>query len=347
MAGTERTSRQGSTARRTPDRQQKTVPVTGRKPRKINEGGMPPVMARNPTVPRPANLRKPQHKVKRRFDVSMNTRGLEMRLPAVPQFGVGWRAASFILAGLLIFGLYQVFTMPVFKVQSLEINGLYRVSSQQVYEALNLSNTPVFMLDSQEIANSLMQEFPEFSQAQAAVSLPNSVVITVTERTPVLIWQTPGVSYLVDYEGMPFPLRESMQTGSLPIVQAEELEIARTVPEITAETLSIVEQILGYIPAELNVETKDKRLISKEMAAAVLLLNQATPEGATLIYSKEHGLGWQDRRGWPVYFGRPQDIEMKFQVYKYLWEQIKAEEGRPSLISVEYIHAPYYRLGQQ
>ncbi len=65
------------------------------------------------------------------------------------------------------------------------------------------------------------------------------------------------------------------------------------------------------------------------MAAAVLLLDKAAPEGATLIYNKEHGLGWLDRRGWTVYFGRPQDIEMKYQVYQHLWERLKGEEIPP------------------
>ncbi len=160
----------------------------------------------------------------------MNARGVEMRLPALPHVGLGWRAASFVLAGLLIFVLYQVFTLPMFQVQTAEVNGLQRLTNAQVFEALELSNQPVFLLDSEELRQSLLETFPEISQAQVSVSLPNSVMITVTERTPILIWQTPGQSYLVDNDGMPFPLRESMQTGGMPIVEAEELEIVRSVP---------------------------------------------------------------------------------------------------------------------
>ena len=347
MAGIERTSRRKDSLHQgSVDRQPKTVPVTGRRPRKVSDGGMPPVMARSSTVGRSLYLNKTPRKVKRRFDVSMNTRGVEMRLPALPHVGLGWRAASFVLAGLLIFVLYQVFTLPMFQVQTAEVNGLQRLTNAQVFEALELSNQPVFLLDSEELRQSLLETFPEISQAQVSVSLPNSVMITVTERTPILIWQTPGQSYLVDNDGMPFPLRESMQTAGMPIVEAEELEIVRSIPELSPEELSIVEQIMGQLPPELIVKTGPQRLISPEMAAAVLLLDKAAPDGATLIYNKEHGLGWLDRRGWTVYFGRPQDIEMKYQVFQHLWERLKGEESRPSLVSVEYIHAPYYRLGQ-
>lgn len=347
MAGTERTPRRSSSLRSGQvDRQQKTVPATGRRPRKTGDSGMPPVMARASTVSRSAYFPKPQRKVKRRFDFSVNTQGVEMRLPALPHVGLGWRAASFALAVFLVFAIYQFFTLPMFQVQNAEINGLQRITSQQVFEALEVVNTPVFLLDSQEISQTLLDEFREFSQAQVAITLPNSMVITVTERTPVLIWQTPSGSNLVDNEGMPFPLRENTVVTGLPTVEAEDLEYVSSAPQISEETLTILEQMLGQIPPELKVVSGPQRLISPEMAAAVLQLAKAAPEGAILIYSKDHGLGWKDRRGWPVYFGRPQDIEMKYQVYQYLWERLKGEENRPSLISVEYIHAPYYRLGQ-
>jgi hypothetical protein len=66
-----------------------------------------------------------------------------------------------------------------------------------------------------------------------------------------------------------------------------------------------------------------------------------------LIYSHEHGLGWKDGRGWEVYFGTDiQDIDMKLQVYKAILKEIKKKDVRPIFISVEFVHAPYYRLEQ-
>ena len=38
---------------------------------------------------------------------------------------------------------------------------------------------------------------------------------------------------------------------------------------------------------------------------------------------------------------------MKYAVYEALWEQLKGEGLQPSFISVEHVHAPYYRLEEE
>ena len=63
------------------------------------------------------------------------------------------------------------------------------------------------------------------------------------------------------------------------------------------------------------------------------------------MYTAGHGLGWKDPRGWEVYFGMNlKDMEMKLRVYKTLVKRLGKEKIQPQLISVEYVHAPYYRL---
>ena len=49
-------------------------------------------------------------------------------------------------------------------------------------------------------------------------------------------------------------------------------------------------------------------------------------------------------RGWIVYLGDVQDFDMKLHVYQELIDHLKEANTRPALISVEYVHAPYYLL---
>jgi hypothetical protein len=66
-----------------------------------------------------------------------------------------------------------------------------------------------------------------------------------------------------------------------------------------------------------------------------------------ILYDQEHGLGWNDPEGWQVYFGQDNgDIEMKLVVYKSLVEKLTQEGIFPTMISVDYVHAPYYRVEQ-
>jgi hypothetical protein len=74
-------------------------------------------------------------------------------------------------------------------------------------------------------------------------------------------------------------------------------------------------------------------------------MNEAKPDKTPLIYSEEHGLGWKDSRGWQVYFGKNTDgIETKLNVYRAIVKRLKKDGTHPSIISVENVHAPYYRV---
>jgi hypothetical protein len=80
------------------------------------------------------------------------------------------------------------------------------------------------------------------------------------------------------------------------------------------------------------------------MVSAILSMSAQAPAGTPLIYDALHGLGWKDAAGWEVYFGDIRDIEMKLRVYQALVKRLQGEGLQPALISVEYVHSPYYRL---
>ena len=69
------------------------------------------------------------------------------------------------------------------------------------------------------------------------------------------------------------------------------------------------------------------------------------PADTVLVYDSEHGLGWNDPNGWEVFFGdEDQEMDMKLLVYQALVEHLQSEGIQPAMISVEYVHAPYYRM---
>lgn len=348
MSATQGSSRRITEPRRKrTDANRKTKPVGVRRSSKSSVAGDLPVMARTSTFGASPQLTKPRRKVKRRFDVLVNSQGAEMRLPALPQLSLDWRLLSLVLAIVLMYALYQVLTLPVFQVEGAQISGLEHVSPGQIEETLNLSEKLVFTLNPEEIEAILLSAFPEFSQVEVTVDIPNTIAITVTERTPVLIWRMAGKSNLVDADGMPFLLRENFPVIDLPVVHAEEFVTEQAEPELTEEEPSIWEQSFGHVSPELLVKPGVPALISPRMVKAVLELSEVAPLGASLIYTTKHGLGWKDQGGWFVYLGKDEEISMKYAVYQALWEQLKGEGLQPSFISVEHVHAPYYRLEEE
>jgi hypothetical protein len=84
-----------------------------------------------------------------------------------------------------------------------------------------------------------------------------------------------------------------------------------------------------------------------ELVAGILVMRAQAPEGTDLVYDPQYGLGWKDPRGWDIFFGlEGDDIESKLVVYKSIVEKLEANGVTPTLINLEHIHAPYYRLEQ-
>ena len=247
---------------------------------------------------------------------------------------------------LLGFALYQLWTSPDYRVDAAQVTGLGRVTSNDVNTALGVTGKPVFVLDAHQIQSDLLAAFPEFKTAQVLVEIPNSILITVTERLPVMVWLQEGKNYLVDADGMTFPVRHEGATGELPVVDAAGAPPGVVLPDKQGPSLQevTISKITGVPLPGVPASTKAAPLLSTEMVQSILLISEQAPAGAKLIYHPIHGLGWRDRRGWDVFLGDEQEIAAKLSVYRSILDHLKGTENRPVIISVEYVHAPYYRL---
>jgi cell division septal protein FtsQ len=321
--------------------------ATVKRKHKLETPPPPPVMARS-VKPSPGISRNRKSSSGRRlYRLNLNAaQGVEMSLPSLPRIPVGWRAISFVLAALLSFALYHFYNSPTYRIDAANISGLKFVTQTDVNVALGITGKPIYSLDATKIQSDLLEAFPEFSSSAVQIELPNTVVITVTERVPVMVWLQDGKSNLVDIEGMNFPLRHEITGGAYPVVEASgdppRVAVVET-PEITSQLMTI-SKITGTALPGNPVVSKATQLLSPEMVQAVLGISEKAPAGAKLIYDPLHGLGWIDRRGWKVFLGDAQDVDVKVSIYRAIFEQLKDSESRPTMISVEYIHAPYYRL---
>jgi cell division protein FtsQ len=69
------------------------------------------------------------------------------------------------------------------------------------------------------------------------------------------------------------------------------------------------------------------------------------PADTQLVYDSQYGLGWEDQLGWEVYFGlQTSDMEQRLVVYQGVVDYLTDHGLQPELVSVEFIHAPYYRM---
>jgi len=256
---------------------------------------------------------------RRRYDFTLSVPGAEVRLPSVPSLRVSWRLASGLLILFMAFCLYLLLFTPVFQVDVVQVEGLQRLTLEDIYPGLTVTGESIVKVDPAIVEQELYQAFPEFSSIQVKVSLPSKINLFVTERQPVIDWIQDGKETWIDQEGVAFPVRGT--PGKLVRVEADGL------PQST--------------PAEVKV---GESWLSPQLVGTVLAMGPYLPEGKSLMFNRERGFGWEDPRGWNVFFGKDLDqVDQKLVTYKTLSEQLVNSGIQPSLISMEFLYAPYYR----
>lgn len=303
-------------------RRKNTVPRSNRSGRKSRS--MPPVLVRGDVPLDSMASPKRRSRTRRRYDIALSMPGAEVRLPSLPAISFGWRAVSFSLVALLLMTLYVLWNSPIYQIDGIQIEGLERLTTQEISTLLDLNGEHIFTLDVNQLYTDLQETFPELSSIQVDVELPNSVDITVTERIPIMVWYQNGRTLWVDEDGYAFPSREDIAAPELVINAA------------------------GAPRIYLGEDADPHQLLTPEFVSAILAVREIAPEGRQLLYSVEHGLGWKEKKGWEVYLGQNlSDVDMKLRVYKAIEKHLKKAGLKPALVSVEMVHAPYYRMEQQ
>ena len=74
---------------------------------------------------------------------------------------------------------------------------------------------------------------------------------------------------------------------------------------------------------------------------------QGMPDESVLLYQEKRGIGWKDVRGWDVFIGsKLENINDKMLMYETIVRKLDEQGIHPSMVSVEFLHAPYYRLDE-
>lgn len=297
-----------------------------------------PVLMRGLKVEVPLE-RKKGAAVRRRYDISLQTPGAEVQLPAVGFLRPSWRWLSALLAASLLTLLGLMWNHPRFLVGAIEVQGLERLEVRELNLVLGIENAPVFTLDPARMEHDLMLAFPEFQRVEVRISLPNAVSLTVEERQPVLGWLNAQGMVLVDVDGVSFPARGLVTDGGRDTTRGGQL-----LPVIHAPDLVMAQQSSQDGAPAVNPYV-GRQLLTTEQVSALLVLSQAAPAGSELVFDPQHGMGWEDPGGWVVFFGEQGgDMAARLQVYAAILQDLENERVTPAFISVEYLHAPYYRM---
>ena len=343
-------------ARKTPHQSTTTRPIVSQASSR-SATGQKPKTARYVVPSRPVSIRgtisplpiqKPlTSKTHRRYNVALSTPGAEIRLPSITLGRPGWRVISGIIVICMLFAVYALNDLPQFQLSTATVTGASRVTTDDINSVLKIDGKPAFLAKPQEMVAALQTAFPEFSTVSVKVGLPASLSVNVVERQPVLAWTLGDSTIWVDQEGYAFQPRGD---AGATLVQVQAVGNPPALVDPTAEaTTGAASQTTstGGAAASTTAATvvPGKKFLDPSLVTAILELGAQAPQGTPVVYDPAYGLGWNDPAGWMVYYGSDlSDMNEKLAVYKAIVQQLTQQGTTPVMISVEFPHAPFYRL---
>jgi cell division septal protein FtsQ len=197
---------------------------------------------------------------------------------------ISWRAISALIAAAMIGILVWMFTADEFYIQSVRVTGLNTLSARDVARLAGIERLHLFWVDPAQVEQTLLTS-PVIASARVTVEMPpEGVHIVIQEREPALVWEQGGESVWVDVGGRVMEQRQE-RSGLLRIVADPLVE--------------------GEAPPALDLD----------IVTGALQLSQLIPNLSTLRYHPDKGLGYNDPRGWEVWFGAGTDMPQKVIVY--------------------------------
>ncbi len=315
-----------------------------------------PVITRRGTYGVP--LRKQtQNKVRRQLYLALGASGAEIRVPALPILTPSWRVISGLLAAACIAaGAYMLYA-PEFLVTSVEVKGLNRLDPERIQPILDLANRSVVLVDADLVKERVSQVLPELKDIRVSIDFPATISITLGERKPALVWDNNGNQSWIDTDGVLIP------------VQGEGGELLTILSDIAPPVWDLTEKkeiIKAHAAAGVQFEPQAKKdeedtgvaeeprvyglqQVEPSVLSTAIQLSTMMPVGAQLIYNSHYGFGWNDQlQNLTVYIGQNLDhLDVKMNEYSAIMIALQKDGIKPGMISLEHVHAPFYRLERQ
>lgn len=282
----------------------------------------------------------------KRLTIPLNKQGAELQLSTLPLVRFGWRGASGLIFIVLFIALIVLLQQ---KVEGIQFIGIQDSLASDVENVLNLNGKTIFSIDPEYIKRKMDRAFPKLTDVKVSIQLPAKVILSAKERTPVYAWVNGTFTYLIDNENLIYPASPGENVTSLMLITADTMPPEVSIVESSNDIIQdIMDDLYPYDSDEdqstENTTSQYTYTVDGKIIATIEQIIPYLPQESSLIYSQEHGFGWQTKEGCDTYFGIAlEDMPMKLAMVRAIEQSLVLNNIKATLISVEYLHAPYYR----
>lgn len=226
-----------------------------------------------------------------------------------------WLAALLLVLGLAGAGGWRLYTSPWLVISDVRVTGAQTLSPDDLRETAAIAGQRYFTANTAAAAQRLLA-LPRVQSATVTRTFPHTATIAVIERSPVGVWLSGGVEYVVDAEGA--VLDTTNDAGGLPVVDATGASVdLRVGGRVDPDALTIA------------------------AAAAQFAPNAVGQHIVRAQYDRDNGLSVTTDRGTLVHLGDSTNLDFKLAV----WRQIVAAVPSAGLHELDLRDGdrPYYR----
>ncbi len=216
--------------------------------------------------------------------------------------GLLWKIlGAFVLLVLVGLGANFALTSTAFRITQVNVAGTHNTILIEKIQHMGMQGQNIFVMDIAGLTDRI-DLLPMVASANIEKQWPNHLLVTVSERQPVLLWQTKQGTYSVDKEGVVIaPASETSGTDALmTVVDTRHLGKNSIYPGMRMNAADIAFVVTAFARLPHIVGGEGFTLRYDDTLPATLANGQHNPGsyGSYVVESKA---------GWVAYLGGPND----------------------------------------
>ena len=175
-----------------------------------------------------------------------------------------WKKAIrffFNLTVIVALILLLIHTEAYFRINKIDIEGLGDLTTAEISDAGGIrKGMSIFLLQEQKIADDIMRQFPHLKSVVISRNLPDSVVITLTDRIAAGYILTADGYWLIDRDGVCFASAAEPEEG-YPLISGIESEmVVPGAPLACPIRREVLQKYFAYWPGDTGLEAAEINL---------------------------------------------------------------------------------------
>ncbi len=200
---------------------------------------------------------------------------------------------AFIVLAIVAVG-FALFS-PNFHVGQVTVEGTSNPALVHTIQHMGMQGQNIFLIDITDFT-SRVDALPLVASASIQKAWPNSLTVSIVERQPVLLWQTPQATYSVDSHGIVIGLASETAGADhlMTVVDARSKGVTQRVQpgtQLSAADIAFAQQVFAQLPQVTSISTFTLRYDAATDS-------QSSGSGSFIVVSPQ---------GWIAYLGSADD----------------------------------------